>query len=79
MSECTGKVRFPSKVAAYMALKRRFKKHAAMNVYQCGKGHWHLGRTRDPYRCAERITQVLEQHDRDLKARLSRKAPSNVS
>ncbi|WP_370171335.1 hypothetical protein [Sphingobium abikonense] len=71
MSECVGKKRHRSKVAACIAAKRM--KNCAINVYLCSKCKgWHLGKTRDPYRCAARITQVLEQHERALTKRLAR-------
>lgn len=69
----TGKRRHPSKTVACIVAKKM--KNVAMNVYLCPscKG-WHLGRTRDPYRCAERITQILDQYDRALAARLKDEA-----
>lgn len=67
---CSGKKRHPSKLAACIVAKRM--KNCAINVYLCPrcKG-WHLGRTRDPYRTAARITQVLNRHDRELQARMT--------
>lgn len=66
---CKGKRRHPNKAAACIAAKRL--KNCALNVYKCDNcGSWHLGRTRDPFRMAARIDQVLQQHERALQARM---------
>ncbi|WP_157035652.1 hypothetical protein [Sphingobium chungbukense] len=46
-------------------------KNIAMDIYQCPscKG-WHLGRTREASRCADRITQVLDRHAAALAKRM---------
>lgn len=69
---CRGKVRHASKQGACIAARKI--KNCALNVYQCGQcGSWHLGRTRDPCRRANRITQVLEAYDRNLAERMTRR------
>ena len=67
--QCKGKVRHPTRQGAVIALRR--VKNIAMDIYQCPncKG-WHLGRTREPSRSADRITQVLNRHATALAKRM---------
>lgn len=68
---CAGKVRHRSKIGACIAVKRTGR-NVAMNVYKCPAcGFWHLGHSRDPYRMAARIDQVLGNHERELQKRLA--------
>jgi len=69
--QCKGKVRHPSRTGAVIALKR--VKNAAMDIYRCSicMG-WHLGRTREPSRCADRIIQVLDRYNAKLAERMGR-------
>lgn len=71
---CSGKKRHRTREIACIVVKRL--KNCAMNVYWCPKCKgWHVGHSRDPYRMAQRVDQILAQHERALQARLS---PSNT-
>jgi hypothetical protein len=66
---CGGKVAHASKEAAAIAAKKMCR--VGMNVYRCPKcGGWHIGKTRDPARSANRVTALLERHRRDLEQRM---------
>lgn len=64
-----GKAIYRNKIDAIISCKRM--KNVAMNIYKCPHGKWHLGKTRDPLRCAWRIDEVLERHKRELASRLA--------
>ena len=64
----TGKVRHASKVEACIAAKRISR--VVMDVYVCPKcKSWHVGKTRDPFRNAARIDELLRRHARELAQR----------
>ena len=44
--------------------------NVGMNVYRCSScGGWHIGKTRDPARSANRITAILTRHEKRLTAK----------
>lgn len=67
-----GKAIYRNKIDALISLKRM--KNIAMNAYTCERGKWHLGKTRDPLRCAWRIDQILAQHQREFTERIAASA-----
>jgi hypothetical protein len=69
--QCKGKKKHPSKEAACIVARRM--KNCTLNVYLCPECHkWHLGRTRDILRNANRITQLLERAERDTTERIKK-------
>lgn len=68
MSKC-GKVCYKKQSQAVSAKIRLA--NCLLNTYKCKQCNaWHLGRSRDASRSAERITEVLEQYNSALKSRL---------
>lgn len=52
-------------------IHRKRMKNSLLDVYQCRKCKgWHVGRSRDPGRCAQRIGEVLDRYDAALAKRL---------
>lgn len=72
MKRCpTGKVRHNTVGAAHA--HRRRMKNSLLDVYLCTQCHaWHVGRSRDPARCAQRIGEVLDRYNASLARRLGR-------
>lgn len=70
MSRCpTGKVRHANRGAAHT--HRSKMKNSLLDVYHCAQCRgFHLGRTRDPARSAQRIGEVLDRYNRELAKRM---------
>lgn len=70
-SMCTGKTRHTTKEGACVQANK--SKNSLMNVYLCSfcKG-WHIGKTRDKARGAQRIDQLLARDKREQDARIEK-------
>lgn len=69
---CGTKTRHKTKVGAQIEAKAAVR--AGMNVYRCPScGFWHIGKTRDATRSADRITALLAKHERQLASRNERR------
>lgn len=72
---CTSKIRHPTRSAALATLHRL--KRPDLNLYHCPqcKG-WHLGKSNNSARRANRIDQLLRTHAEALRLRLLSKDPT---
>lgn len=67
---CGQKTKHPTRQGAMVEAKKALL--AGMNVYRCTKcNHWHIGKSRSPTRSSDRITALLERHERRLEQRTS--------
>lgn len=70
-TECTGKTKHSTKEGACVEADKI--KNVGINVYKCSKcGSWHIGKTRDPARSANRISKLLKQSSLELERRIDK-------
>lgn len=66
---CGNKTKHSSKNGAFIEARKVVK--VGMNVYRCSEcGYWHIGKTRNETRSSDRITALLEKHQRRLNKRM---------
>ncbi len=59
------KIGHPTKQGAIIAARRISK--IILNVYLCDNcNHWHIGKSKNPYRQVKRIEELLKNHQKQL-------------
>lgn len=62
---CGSKTRHPTREGACVEARKAI--YVGMSVYRCPKCKaWHIGKTRSPTASADRITALLQRHERRL-------------